>query len=109
MTSTHTQVCLDISIFSHTNSDPTLTLSNLTALLENVNWYNVGRWIGVPLETLDMMRDHGGDDSQCRKKCWEFYLKEYPSPSWKKVADALYSNGYIEELEVVQKIHLKGG
>ena len=69
----------------------------------------------IPDATLSMIRTSGGDDSQRRQKCWEVYLSEHPSPSWKKVADALLSEScsfdmkYLKELEVVQKKYLKGG
>ena len=94
--------------------DPTLTHPNLTALLEKVDWDLIGRYyLDIPEATLDMIHSSGGDDSQCRQKCWEVYLNEHPAPSWKQVAGGLYremslDNVYFEELEVVQKKYLKG-
>ena len=93
--------------------DPTLTLPNLTALLEKVGWNFFGsKFLDIPDATLDMIRSSGGDDSQCRQKCWEIYLNKHPAPSWKQVADGLYKGivlkNYFEELEVVQKKYLKG-
>ena len=98
------------------NLDPTLTLPNLTTLLERVDWDRVGRLMNIPKATLDMIRASGGDGSQRRQKCWEVYLSEHPSPSWKQVAGALYIQSssvgpteYLKELEVVQKKYLRGG
>ena len=99
------------------NLDPTLTLPNLTTLLERVDWDHVGRSMNIPDATRDMIRASGGDDSQRRQKCWEVYLSEHPSPSWKQVAHAIYIESsspfrrteYLKELEVVQKKYLKGG
>ena len=97
------------------NLDPTLTLPNLTTLIENVSWDDVEWWMDIPNATLDMIHDSGGEDSQRRQKCWEIYLSEHPSPSWKQVANALYIRSsllgieYLKELEVVQKKYLKGG
>ena len=89
--------------------DPTLTLPNLTALLEKVDWDWFGRYhLDIPAATLDMIHSSGGDDSQCRQKCWEVYLNVHPAPSWKQVADGLHGEGYLEELEVAQKKYLKG-
>ena len=89
--------------------DPTLTLPNLTALLENVDWDKFGRvYLDIPDATLDMIRSSGGDSSQRRQKCWKVYQNEHPTPSWKQVAYGLYVTGYLEELEVVQKKYLKG-
>ena len=105
--------CFDIIICNNLLLliDPTLTLPNLTTVLEMVNWYNVGWGIDIPEATLNMIRS-SGDDSQRRRRCWEIYLNEHPAPSWKQVADALYRAGiheeYLEELEVVQKEYLKG-
>ena len=92
----------------HFNLDPTLTLSNLTTLLEKMDWYDVGGRMGIPEATLDMIRASGGDRSHRRQKCWEVYLNEHPAPSWKRVAHALYIRSHLKELEVVQKKYLKG-
>ena len=93
--------------------DPTLTLSNLTSLLEKVDWDDMGRWMEIPDATREMIRSSGGDDCQCRRRCWEVYLNEYPAPSWKHIAEALYmprlgGKDYLTELEVVQKKYLRG-
>ena len=89
--------------------DPTLTLPNLTALLEKVDWDHFGRYyLDIPEATLDMIYSSSGDNSQRRQKCWEVYLSEHPAPSWKRVTDGLYQNKYLEELEMVQKKYLKG-
>ncbi len=88
-------------------SEPTLTLSNLTTLLENVDWDNVGRALWIPPSKLDMIQQQH-HKSKCRQACWELYLNEVPFPSWKTVAEALYLKGYLEELEIVQKKYLKG-
>ena len=92
-------------------SEPTLTLPNLTTLLENVDWDNVGRRMNIPMVKRDMIRQNasGDDEFQCRQKCWELYLLEHPLPSWQQVAHALYRMDCLEELEVVQKKYLKGG
>ena len=93
-------------------SESTLTLPNLTKVLENVDWYDVGYKMDIPKAQRDMIRQQrasGDDESQCRQKCWELYIKEHPLPSWKQVAFALLWNDCIEELEVVQKKYLKGG
>ncbi len=88
-------------------SEPTLTLSNLTALLENVDWYDVGDYLWIPGSKLNMIRQQH-HESQCRQACWELYLNEAPFPCWKRVAMALYYSGQLEELEIVQKKYLKG-
>ncbi len=88
-------------------SEPTLTLSNLTTLLEKIDWDDVGVNLWIPPSKRDMIRQQY-HKSQCRQACWELYLNEAPFPSWKRVAEALYLGGYLEELEIVQKKYLKG-
>ncbi len=88
-------------------SEPTLTLSNLTTLLENVNWFDVGLNLWIPYSKLSMIREQH-HKSQCRQACWELYLNEVPFPCWKRVAVALYYRGHLEELEIVQRKYLKG-
>ena len=92
--------------------DPTLTLPNLTPLLEKMNWDDVSSEMDIPKATVDMIRSSGGTNSQRRQRCCEVYLKENPAASWKDVADILYDQTFagmcIEELEVVQKKYLRG-
>ena len=64
-------------------SDPTLTLDNLLTVLERVtNWYEVGRWLDVPLSRLYVMT---GKESMLRE-----WLDNHPVPSWELLAWALY-------------------
>ena len=77
-------------------------------MLQKVNWNHIGRRIGIPHATRDRIRNSTDDEYQQRYKCWEVYLNEHPTPTWKDVAEALYSEDYLEELEIVQKTYLKG-
>ena len=49
-----------------------------------------------------------GFAQRCSRACWELYLKDHPSPTWQRVAYALYQTGRLEELEVVLQKYLKG-
>ena len=63
----------------------------------------------VPRSKLGYIRrQHSGDAQRCSRACWELYLKDHPSPAWQLVANALYQEGHLEELEVVLKKYLKG-
>ena len=94
--------------------DPTLTLANLTPLLERIRWDSVWWRMDIPKVTVRTICSSGGDDSQCRQSCWEVYLSDHPALSWKQVANALYIPDYfdeqefLKELEVVQKKYLRG-
>ena len=94
--------------------EPSLSLTNLTTLLENVNirydinWSLIGIGLNIPRSKLDAIeRQHSSTDQRSRA-CWSLYVTDHPSPSWKEVAYALYVLDHLEELEVVQKNYLKG-
>ena len=62
----------------------------------------------IPAATVDTIRSSGGDDSQHRRRCCEVYLSDHPAPSWKQVANELFTPDFdgqecLEELEVAQK------
>ena len=94
--------------------EPSLSLTNLTTLLENVNvressqWWNIGYCLNIPESKLNAIQHQHSSPDQRSHACWDLYVSEYPSPSWKEVAYALYMVDYLEELEVVQKKYLKG-
>ena len=94
--------------------EPSLSLTNLTTLLENVNvgysrrWWSIGLLLNIPPSKLDAIEGQHSSPDQCSHACWDLYVSEHPSPSWKEVAYVLYLLGYFEELEVVQKKYLKG-
>ena len=94
--------------------EPSLSLTNLTTLLENVNvgnssqWWWIGFWLNIPQSKLIAIERQHSSPDQCSRSCWDLYVSEHPSPSWKEVAYALYVCDCLEELEVVQKKYLKG-
>ena len=61
-----------------------------------------------PSKLGEIMSQHSGDAQRRSRACWEVYLKNHPSPTWKEVAYALYRVDHLEELEVVLKKYLKG-
>ena len=94
--------------------EPSLSLTNLTTLLENVNvgyskqsWL-IGGWLNIPQSKLDAIEGQHSSPDQRSRACWDLYVSEHPSPSWKEVAYVLYVWDCLEELEVVQKKYLKG-
>ena len=94
--------------------EPSLSLTNLTTLLENINvgysreWWWIGLCLNIPQSKLNAIERQHSSPDQCSRACWDLYVSEHPSPSWKGVAYALYINDCLEELEVVQKKYLKG-
>ena len=91
--------------------EPSLSLTNLTTLLENVNggrWWDIGSWLNMPKSKLNVIEGQHSSPDQCSRACWDLYVSDHPSPSWKGLAYALYTLDCLEELEVVQKKYLKG-
>ena len=65
--------------------------------------------MNIPVSKREEIGNQHSDDAQhCSRACWEVYLKEHPSPTWQRVALALYLREHLEELEVVLKKYLKG-
>ena len=94
--------------------EPSLSLTNLTTLLENVNqgfnrgWWSIGIWLNIPPPKLNTIDDQYSSSDQRSRACWDLYITDHPSPTWKRVAYALYMWDCLEKLEVVQKKYLKG-
>jgi hypothetical protein len=91
--------------------EPSLSLTNLTTLLENDDsdrWWYIGLWLNIPESKVDAIEDQHSSPDQRSRACWDLYVSDHPSPSWKGVAYALYLGDHLEELEVVQKKYLKG-
>ena len=85
-------------------TDPTLTLTSLTQLLGSVeDWDLFSAWLNI---SVSVYRKHYEPQRLC-----EWYLTHHPAPSWLQVADALYSRGEHDILEVLRsQVHyLKGG
>ena len=97
-------------LFMFSLTDPSLNLTNLTKLLEDVeDWDDVG----LCLDILDSVRDdiskQHSSMSQRKEACWEWYLNNHPSPSWRYIASVLYVLKEHEVLEVLKSQYLKGG
>ena len=94
--------------------EPSLSLTNLTTLMENVNgrlsynWRLIAVDLYIPRSKRDAIEGEHSSPDQRSRACWDLYITGHPSPSWKGVAFALYARDCLEELEVVQKKYLKG-
>ena len=94
-------------------TDPSLTLTNLTQLLEDVgNLSNVPNDLDIPRSVYGSITAQQSSGSECRKACWEWYLNNHPCPSWRHIANALYKNNMYSRvhgvLEVLKSRYLKG-
>ena len=90
-------------------TDPSLTLANLTQLLQDVrDWYLVGLSLNIPRLELDNIQSQHSSQSERVKALWEWYLNNHPCPSWRNVAHALYVHKEHGVLEVLKSRYLKG-
>ena len=64
--------------------------------------------MNIPESKQNMIKQQYPNVDDRNRACWELYLEEHPSPTWQRVAYALYKRGHLEELEVILKKYLKG-
>ena len=97
-------------LFMFSLTDPSLNLTILTKLLEDVeNWNDVGGDLDIPTSVRESIINRHSSMSQRKEACWEWYLNNHPSPSWRYIASALYDLKEHEVLEVLKSQYLKGG
>ena len=90
-------------------TDPSLTLTNLTQLLEDVkNFGLVTDYLDIPRSVYDSIYIQQSSESERRKAYWEWYLNNHPCPSWRHIANALYMSREHGVLEVLKSRYLKG-
>ena len=95
-------------------TDPTLTHTNLTQLLDSVDWkwamnINLAFYLHIPYSEEKKIKVKHSDEAQRKEALCRWYLDNHPAPSWKHVADALYQWGDHVVLDVLQSQYLKGG
>ena len=90
-------------------TDPSLTLTNLTPLLEDVRDLDlVSAYLDIPDSVYSSITTLQSSVSERRKACWEWYLNNHPCPSWRHIANALYMSRKHGVLEVLKSRYLKG-
>ena len=90
-------------------TDPSLTLTNLTQLLEDVkNFGLVTDYLDIPRSVYGSIYTQQSSESERRKAYWEWYLNNHPCPSWRHIANALYMSREHGVLEVLKSRYLKG-
>ena len=103
-TSTHTHT------HTHTrHTEPTLTVDNLTAVLDNVqenmNW--VLKYLHIPSSMRHQLQQQY-DSGQVNIARADYIIDHHPSLSWTMIANSLWYCGEAGALEMVQILYLKG-
>ena len=90
-------------------TDPSLTLTNLTQLLEDVwDLIYVTDYLDIPFSVYRSITTQESSGSERKKAYWEWYLNNHPCPSWRHIANALYMDKEHGVLEVLKSRYLKG-
>ena len=93
------------------HTEPSLTLDTLTSVLDGVQHLKGNLGVGDYLQISDSNREElerQYDRRQLPRAYSTVFLTDNPSPSWSTVAFALWEEGELGALEVVQKLYLKG-
>ena len=107
-TDAHTDhICAHVHLPTH--PEPSLTLDNLTSVLDGVvkNMGGVAAWLQIPDSKRDELQQQY-DRQRIKRAFSAYFMSHHPAPSWLIVANALWIRDNLGALEVVQKLYLKG-
>ena len=99
--------CLCVSI----PLDPTLTVENIGPIMEMVeDWRKVatGGFINIPDAMQERITKHHATDKMQSRAAGEWWVHTDYSPSWDRLADALYYSGEDRALERMTQYLPKG-
>lgn len=90
-------------------TDHSLTLANLTQLLNNVeDLDSFHQHIRIPSSKYQTIKKEYFNRAERSKALCEWYLAHHPAPSWGDIADALYVSEEHAVLDVLRMHYLKG-
>ena len=69
---------------------------------------NSDRYLCIPDSKYEALKKQHPDGAQLKKAMCEWYLANYPAPSWRDVADKLYISKEHAVLDVLRMHYLKG-
>ena len=95
-----------------THPEPSLTLDNLTSVLDGVedmdgDFSGAVLFLQIPDSKQDELQQQY-DGRELMRAHTAYYIAHHPAPSWRIVALSLWEAGEHGALEVVQKLYLKG-
>ena len=93
------------------STDATLTIASLTELVKDLNWGAPYSWLQIPDSVYSTIRKQYSSDKEAANRAgFDWYLNNYPAPSWEHVASVLYDNGCHDTLAILkdQVSSLKG-
>ena len=97
------------SFFIFSPTDSSLTLANLTQLLQDVrHWDLLSVYLNIPNSVHKNIISQHSSESERREAYCKWYLNNHPCPSWYQVARAVYMFADHGVLEVLQSRYHKG-
>ena len=95
-------------------SDATLTVSNLSEVLEevekviNLKVRCLSDYLHIPQSKQKEIKNQYSDEAQLKHAIIEEFINNHPAPSWRLVAEGLYKNKDNRALQIVKQKYLKG-
>ena len=97
------------TLFAGSHTEPTLTLTNVTAIMEHVQeWEIMANDVDIPYSKRNELMVQYPTTTQHKQACWDYWLSHHPAPSWRSLANILYEWKEHGTLEVLQMKYLKG-
>ena len=93
-------------------SDPTLTVENIGPIMEMVeDWRKVASNIlniCIPYAIQERITQHHTTDKEQSRAAGEWWVHTHPSPSWNRLANALYNEGEYKAVDKMTQYLPKG-
>ena len=91
-------------------ADPTLTTDNLMEVVKEVEdcWWGLGYWLGVPYSKKEDIYRLYQTDHHRMEAVVDYYIRCYPTPSWKRVAVDLQEIRLHRQAQLVTAKYVKG-
>ena len=91
------------------HTGPTFNINNLSHVLEGVqNMESVALQLNIPLSKWIEMEQRNPNKRDHRRVVVTYYIERVPGATWLGVADALWWRDEYTQLEVVNKLYLRG-
>ena len=74
----------------------------------NHRWFDLGFWLGVPDSKREEIRSLYQSDHHRMEAVVDYYIRYHPTPSWKRVAEALQWENLYKPADEVTGKYVKG-
>jgi len=90
-------------------ADPTLTTDNLMEVVKGVedSWDDLGHQLDVPWSKMSEIKSLYHSDHRM-EAVLDYYVKYYPAPSWKQIAETLQKTSLYSQADEVTTKYVQG-